>query len=225
MNNTDETLEEYPCLDVPIEPDGPDEPIVLSSGHSRIGMAIGCWFFALIWNSLTWVAMYHSVRDGNWFVVAIVSLFFLVGIAILLGAFYATLQIFNPRPTLVCSQNRLYPGIEFEVSWTHRGNTGSIHELLITLEGTEEASFKQGTTSRTERSLFHQQTIARVTERSEINEGFRVLVLPSDTMHSFKSSRNAILWVLKVHGKIAWWPDMNEQFSISVYPPPIGSGR
>jgi hypothetical protein len=225
MKISGEDLQEYRCVAVPMEPEGPDEPTVLASSHSRIGLAIGCWFFAIIWNAITWGITYFSLRDGNGLVVAFASLFILVGIAVLLGAMYATLQIFNPKPTLVCSQSRLYPGAEFEVSWTHRGNTGRIQELLITLEGIEEATFKQGTSSRTERSLFHQQTIVQTTERSEINEGFRVLVLPPDTMHSFKSSRNAILWVLKIHGKIAWWPDMTEQFPISIFPPTLESER
>lgn len=223
MKNSREEMQEFRCDAVPLEPEGPDEPTVLSSSHSRIGMAIGCWFFAIIWNSITWAITYFSVRDGNWFVIAFASIFILVGIAVLLGAIYATLQIFNPKPTLVCSQSRLYPGAEFEVSWTHRGNTGRIQELLITLEGIEEATFKQGTSNRTERSLFHQQTMLQTTDRSEINEGFRVLELPHDTMHSFKSSRNAVLWVLKVQGKIAWWPDMTEQFPISIFPPTLDS--
>jgi hypothetical protein len=202
MKNSGDDAQEFRCEAVPLELDRPDEPTVLSSSHSRIGMAIGCWFFATI---------------------AFIGLFILVGIAVLLGAIYVTLQIFNPKPTLVCSQSRLYPGMEFEVSWTHRGNTGRIQELLITLEGIEEATFKQGTSSRTERSLFYQHTILQTTEGSEINEGFRVLELPHDTMHSFKSSRNAVLWVLKVHGKIAWWPDMMEQFPIFIFPPTLDS--
>ncbi|MFN9415967.1 MAG: hypothetical protein ACK578_00505 [Pirellula sp.] len=223
MKNSGDDAQEFRCEAVPLELDRPDEPTVLSSSHSRIGMAIGCWFFATIWNSITWIITYFMSRDGNWFGIAFIGLFILVGIAVLLGAIYVTLQIFNPKPTLVCSQSRLYPGMEFEVSWTHRGNTGRIQELLITLEGIEEATFKQGTSSRTERSLFYQHTILQTTEGSEINEGFRVLELPHDTMHSFKSSRNAVLWVLKVHGKIAWWPDMMEQFPIFIFPPTLDS--
>jgi hypothetical protein len=216
-------VREYAYDVVPLEPDAPDEPTVLSTKDSRIGVAVACWFFAMIWNSITWTITYFAWRDGSWFGIAFSSIFVVVGIAILLGAVYATLQIFNPKPTLVCSQNRLYPGTEFEVSWTHRGNTGRIQELRITLEGIEEATFKQGTSNRTERSLFHQQTIVQTTDSLEINEGYRVLTLPADTMHSFKSSRNAILWILKVHGKIAWWPDMTDQFPITIYPPALES--
>jgi hypothetical protein len=35
-------------------------------------------------------------------------------------------------------------------------------------------------------------------------------------MHSFKSDNNRIVWTLHVHGDIAFYPDVNDEFPITV---------
>lgn len=203
----------------PVEDEGPDEPLPLSAKGSRVGTAIGSWFFAIIWNGITWVVGYFVLKEFNLFPALFLAVFFLIGIAVLLFAIYSTLQIWNPRTIVVCSQRNLYPGSEFEISWLHQGNAASISELSIHLEGSESATYRQGTTTRTDKSIFLKQTIVQTKERTEIDSGFSLARLPEETMHSFESGRNSISWQIQVHGKIRFWPDINDTFAITIYPP------
>ncbi len=205
----------------PEEPTGPDEPMQLATSGSRIGTAIGSWFFALIWNGISWTIAYFSMKDFSFFMGLFIGAFLLVGIATLLFAIYSTLQLWNPQTTVVCSQRNIYPGSEFEISWLHQGSSSSISELSIELEGQETATYRQGTTTRTDKSIFYKQTIAKTEEPSEISQGFSLVHLPEDTMHSFKSTRNSIIWQIRVHGKIRFWPDINDTYDITIFPPAI----
>ncbi len=37
-------------------------------------------------------------------------------------------------------------------------------------------------------------------------------------MHSFAAPSNKIVWEIKVEGEIARWPDVNQNFPISIHP-------
>ena len=42
--------------------------------------------------------------------------------------------------------------------------------------------------------------------------------IPEDTMHSFASPNNEVVWSLVVSGDIPRWPDVDETFDIEVRP-------
>ena len=48
--------------------------------------------------------------------------------------------------------------------------------------------------------------------------GRAALAIPGDAMHSLEAPHNKIVWVIRVHGDIARWPDVNEEFSLMVLP-------
>jgi hypothetical protein len=37
-------------------------------------------------------------------------------------------------------------------------------------------------------------------------------------MHSFSTQHNKIVWSIRVKGEIARWPDLNEEFALTVLP-------
>ncbi len=208
----------------PLEEDCPDEPMILAPKVSRAGIAIGCWIFAFVWNAIAWTIGYFAFQDFHWFTAFFIGLFLLVGIAAILFSIYSTLQVFNPRTNVVCSQRNLYAGSEFELSWLHQGNSSSISELLIELEGAETATYRQGTTTRTDKSVFFKHIVVKTTESTEISNGFRLVQLPVDTMHSFQGTRNTIVWHVRIRGIIRFWADIHDEFSITIYPPRVEGG-
>jgi hypothetical protein len=197
--------------------------MILKAKGSRVGTAIGSWFFAFVWNAFSWTFAYFIIKDFHWFAAIFISVFLLIGLATILFSIYSTLQLWNPRTTVVCSQRNLYAGSEFEISWLHQGRSSSIAELAIELEGEESATYRQGTTTRTDKSVFFQQSVVKTSEPTEISKGFSLVTLPNDTMHSFQGERNAIAWQIRVRGKIRFWPDIHDTFSITIYPPPAES--
>lgn len=204
----------------PIEPDGPDVPLVLAAKDSRVASAIGMAFMALIWNGISWTITYVVlIKEFSIVPFLFMSLFCLIGLVLLAGAVYAFLQLFNPRPNLICSQTNIYPGTEFEISWVQKGNSTAIKKLSILVEGVEEVSYRQGTSTRKEKSIFFKHALIETTDQTEIAEGYRMMTIPAETMHSFTSKNNSIVWHIRVEGAIPYWPDIADTFQLSVYPP------
>ncbi len=203
----------------PIESGEPDEPLVIQAAESRVAVAIGLWIAGICWTGIVALIFMGFFQNRNWFPMVILSGFFLIGIALLVFAFYSTLQVFNPRPILASSQRDLYPGSEFELSWMFRGNAKKIRHLKIVLEGIEKVSYRQGTNSRTEEKPFFQKTILDSNSSEFIGQGFELVAIPLSTMHSFQSSNNAFTWQIRVLGKIALWPDIRDRFGIVLLAP------
>lgn len=208
---------------VPVEAPGEDQPLVLKEETSRMTRAVGIWFAAAFWNAITWTITVFAARDGGIFTMLFMGIFIVIGLGLVAGAVYTTMQIFNPRIAVICSQTNLFPGCEFEVSWVVKGKVESIKELLITVEGAEVATYRQGTDTRTETKIFYKNEVVKLTDASQIAQGFQLTSLPVDTMHSFEGSKNKIQWRIKVSGAIGFWPDVQDNFPINVFPPVIGT--
>lgn len=203
----------------PIESGEPDEPLVIQAADSRVAAAIAMWIFSLIWNGVIGLVFLFANIGPGFFPMLFSTVFGLIGIAILVFAIYCTMQIFNPRPILICSQRDIYPGSEFELSWVFRGNSKKIQSMSIVLEGIESVTYRQGTSTRTETVIFLEKKVMESSVCTTIQQGFELISLPVTTMHSFKSSNNAFTWQIRVFGKIALWPDINDRFEIIVLTP------
>jgi hypothetical protein len=183
--------------------------------------ALGAWLFAIIWNGV--IGLFVGLTFGKlpWFPSIILGVFGLIGVAAFFLAMRKTLQLWNPRTTLVCSPRHLYPGSEFEISWLHQGRVTRIQSLTITVEGSEQVTYRQGTSLRSENHGFYRQELVATSDPAAIAKGYVVWRLPLQTMHTFRADRNRILWRIQVHGSLAFWPDIEDQYEITVYPPVI----
>jgi hypothetical protein len=90
--------------------------------------------------------------------------------------------------------------------------------FTITLEGREEATYRRGTSTSTDKSVFASIELARVTHPKEMKRGRVKAAIPAGTMHSFASKNNKFVWELKVVGEIPRWPDVGEEYAIDVKP-------
>ncbi len=203
----------------PVESGEPDEPLVIQAAESRVAVAIGLWIAGIVWTGIVSLVAFGMMQNKVGLTMVIVSVFLLIGIALLVFAFYATLQIFNPSPILACSQRDLYPGSEFELSWMFRGDAKKIKHLEIILEGIEKVSYRQGTSTRTEVKPFFRQMVIDSLSPDSIAQGFELVSIPAATMHSFKSTNNSFTWQIRVLGKIAFWPDIRDRFEIVLLAP------
>ena len=86
----------------------------------------------------------------------------------------------------------------------------------------EEATYRQGTDTRTERRRVYEQVVFAASE-FEIYPEMPYehecdLEFPTDVMHSFQSDHNAVQWRLVVHGVVEKWSNYERVFPIVVYP-------
>jgi len=211
----------------PNEIDDPhdNKPYIVKPTFNQLTTAIALFVFAVFWLGITSTVGYANFESFSFFSGLFFSLFILAGVGILSGAVYAFLGSLNPKPTVVCSQSQIYPGSEFEISWTFAGKIGRIRSIKLSLTGNETVTYRAGTNKRTETKAFFEQTLFESIDPITFAEGFAVTKVPVESMHTFQSSNNRVQWLVKLEGEIPYWPNLSETFEIQVYPPPINPNR
>lgn len=200
------------------------QPLVLKSRGSPLSRLFVLLVFAAFWNIVVGIFVSQVVRDfsagrGSWFMVLFMIPFVLVGLALIGGVLYSLLALFNPRPQVRLTPGCVALGETADLQWRLRGRASRLTTFRVTLEGREEATYRVGTSSRTDRHVFHQQVLAETEDPHQMARGKLPLAIPAHVMHTFTAPNNKIVWMLKVHGEIDKWPDVKEEFELEVIAP------
>ena len=181
---------------------------------------IGCivlLVIALVWNGIVW-AMLLNVEKGSIAPRIFLGLFALIGVGIAVGVIYAFLALFNPRPILTASAGAIPLGGTLDVRWRFTGNVRRLVHLVITLEAREEATYRRGTTTTTDKNVFAILPLLDTADRAQIAGGSATITVPRTLLHTFTAPNNKILWTLRLAGDIPKWPDVSAEFPITVLP-------
>jgi hypothetical protein len=197
--------------------------VTLKPRWSPWGKVLGMLFFALFWNGITGVFVWQVIqswRSGRpeWFLTIFMIPFVLIGLVLIGAVFNFVLALWNPRPTLRLTPGTPRLGQTMSLEWEFSGRVRVIERLRVYLEGREEATYRQGTRTSTDKSVFAEIDLANEPGRLDLYSGRVETALPVKTMHSFESDNNKIVWNIRVKGSIARWPDVDEEFPVSVLP-------
>ena len=226
MNSaTQEPIEnEYAFTRQTLSPE-PDS-ITLKPDASRLGKLIFVLIFCLVWNGVVSVFVYQVIQGfqsgrPEWGQTLFMIPFVLIGLAVVGAVVYQILALFNPRYILTLRPGTLYPGMAGLIDWTVRGRAHRIGTLTIKLLGKEEARYQVGTNTRTASNTFFEMELFNTQDHPDIAAGQIGFAIPDQTMHSFEADNNKIIWSIHVHGDIARWPDVKQDYKIIVSPQPI----
>lgn len=198
--------------------------VELKPAGTRVGKLVGMVFFAAFWNGIVSIFVVNVLGDfaGGGVVRWVFLIFLLPFIAIglfLIGLIVRfTMELANPVPRLTVNRRALAPGETLEVSWRFDGRARRLKSVRLFLEGREEATYRRGTDTRTDKEVFATLEIASAEGFKSGEPGSARLRLPERLMHSFQAENNRVVWVLKIAGGIDWWPDVNEDFAFNVVP-------
>ncbi len=198
-------------------------PIGQSPGWKLFTLAMLC----LIWNVVVAVFVAMAVGqylDGklSWLTTAFVVPFALAGIALIVVFLRQLLVTTGVGPTTVeISDHPLHPGERCRLLVSQSGRL-KFNSLKVMLVCEEEATYRQGTNTRTETWEVHRQEVSHH-EHFEVKRGLPFedeceLAMPAGAMHSFKAEHNEINWKVVVHGDVDGWPDYERSFSLVVCP-------
>jgi len=201
----------------------------LRAGSSRIGKLIFALIFGLIWNSVVSVFLVQCVSgwsqgQGDGCMTAFLVPFLLVGVGVAVLAVYFFLGLFNPSTALKLSSPTIALGDDLEIDWETTGNVDRVKSFSITLEGREEATYRRGTSTSTDKAVFARIELVKSNRGKDLRRGKVKLAIPADTMHTFKSRNNKILWVLQVKGDIPMWPDIGDEYPLEILPQRAAAG-
>ena len=195
-------------------------PQKLKPSESRLVKAIVIGIFCLIWNTFVGVFVITLAGGAHRHVVPLLFMipFVLAGILLVALTIYQILAIFNPKVEIALSNGVVMPGESIDVAWQLYGNVRRLRGLTVFVEGTEKATYTRGTNTYTDTKIFKSIELAATDKQDEMAFGTHVLGIPRDTMHSFSSRHNKIIWTIHVKGDVPRWPDINEKFEFKVKP-------
>ena len=187
---------------------------VLRPRFSAPGKLGGAVVIAAFWNGIVSI----FVAGAGLFTLVFLLPFIAIGIGLIGLVAYQFLALFNPRPTLELNPPVIPLGSAAALRWSFTGQVSRITELAVTLQGIEEAKYRKGTSTYTDKNTFCEMELYRTSDLVEIASGQVGLIVPGDTMHSFKADNNRIVWSIEIRGDIKRWPDVKESFEIEVTP-------
>lgn len=198
-------------------------PVTLRSKATPLAKFVGITLVALFWNGILSIFLYQVVASfvrGNpeWFLTLFMVPFVIVGAALVGGIGYQFLALFNPRIYVTLQSPRLRLGDRVGVDWEVTGSAARIRTLTLRCVGREEATYTRGTNTSTDKSVFARIPIAESGLAEEIARGRAMLEIPRDLVPTFGAAHNKIAWFLHVHGDIPRWPDLDEEFELTVLP-------
>lgn len=193
-------------------------PLELEPTATALGKLLGISLFAVIWNGILGIFVWQLVREPEWFLGCFLVPFVFVGLLLLVGIPYQALALANPRPHVRLTEARLHPGAATNLHWHFTGATGRLRSLRIDLEGRETVNYRSGDSSSSSTATIARVELVDQRQSGLLGQGNVLVEIPEGAMHTFRGRRNRVAWVLTVRAEIARWPDVNEEFEVSVFP-------
>lgn len=200
-------------------------PVTLKSTSHRWAALIGVTLFAAFWNGIVSVFLFEVVDQWStghspWFETLFLTPFVLIGLGVLFGVLHTFLALFNPRPTLTLNQPSIPLGGTLDLQWRLAGSVRRINRFRITLIAREEATYRRGTDTVTDKQTFLEMQLVETDHPRDIADGAVSVTIPPQAMHSFEADHNKIVWQIEVRGTIRRWPDVSDDFPIRIDPAP-----
>lgn len=192
------------------------QQIVTLKGASPFSKATGIWIFAAIWNG---VVVFLWASDAPLLFPIVFGFFGLIMIG---ASIHALLSLFNPRPIAEMSPGDIRPGTYVSLRWRMGGNSRRIQTFTARIKclETRTETHRSGgkTQTRTVKVPIYEETFLETTDPSEIAQGLVQLKIPIEARPTNPSADPPIEWHLEFIGEIPRWPDIKEDFQITVYP-------
>ena len=195
----------------------------LQSSASPLAKLAGAMFIALFWNGITGVFVWFAAKSWingkpEYFLTLFITPFVLIGLGLLGFVGYTFLNLFNPRVRLTVSNTVIALGGTLNLQWQFTGAVSRLQNLKIVLEGREEARYRRGTDNAVDKHVFIRLPVFETTDSRLITQGQAQFSIPPNLMHTWDGGNNKIIWELKLHGEIPRFPDVSEEYPMTILP-------
>jgi hypothetical protein len=198
-------------------------PTVLKPKTSTAGKVIGSIAISIFWNGIVSVFVYQAFQGWktghpDYFLTVFMIPFVLIGLVMVGSIFYFALAAFNPKPVIILSKETIRLGDVVPMHWATKGDVYKIQNFKLSLIGEETATYRRGTNTYTDRHTFFEKVLVNSHNPESIRLGEAFAEIPAESMHSFKSDNNSIVWKISMHCDVPRWPDSKDDFEITVFP-------
>lgn len=193
-------------------------PVTLEPRSGPITKLVLSLILAGFWNGIVSIFLWQLIvswRAGSpdWFLALFLIPFVLIGLLLLSAVPYSLLALVNPRPRVRLSTAVPRAGESLQIDWSFRGASGRIRSLKISLEGTRARTSTRGSESRSRSESFRSIEILDRHRGFPLQSGSVGSTLPADLEPTVDGE---ITWKLRLHGVIAYWPDVMEEYEVRV---------
>lgn len=163
-----------------------------------------------------WLVAYH--QKHSWFMFETFT--YLPLFALMIGSMYfvvyAFMQIFNPSVTLTLNPVKLITGNKYLISFVINGAVTRLSDFSIDLVGVKKVTTynEEEKRSHTQDIIFYKDNIYHVEQYNVTTIGFIEYIFDDSLAPSRKEGNTEILWQIHAKGKIKFWPDMLNEYSI-----------
>ena len=206
------------------EQGGDESSKTFSPGGKRLVAFFVILGIALFWNGITSVFVWQAIesfRTGSpeWFLAIFITPFVLIGLCLIVGVIYTLATQFNPKPVLTLTPGTPTLGQALSVEWKIRSGAYRLRRLRLLLLGKEKATYRRGTNTSTDTETFYRRVLAESSHGLEMIQGEGRIELPVDLCPTLDLGNNEIEWSLRVEGEIARWPDVGDEYTITIRAP------
>lgn len=170
--------------------------------------------FSIVWVGIVGFFMVHDSSPMLW-------LFALVGVVLVVATVGQGLILLNPKVMLSIYDLPLTMGSKANVIWqigSGSAQASKVTDFSIVLIGQERATYHRGTDSYTDTHDFYSQRYELSRQQLQAGKGSIMIHVPEQTMHTWHSQNNEVVWLLHVQGTIPRWPNIDEKYEITVFP-------
>jgi hypothetical protein len=193
-------------------------PQKLRSGESRTAKLLMFGMGCLFWNGMLVIFGQHIFRKPGWFELLFLLPFVIAGLGLLGAVVYQALCLFNPRVEVALSNGAVSLGETIDVAWQLEGRVGRLSRLTVSVDGVEQATYTRGSSTVTDKSTFASLVVYDGERKDDFAFGSQAVQIPPGAMHTFRARNNKFVWLVRVRGRIVWWPDIDESFEFVVQP-------
>jgi hypothetical protein len=167
---------------------------------------------AIVWNSLTGLAIYAVVSKWNggaqYFVAVVLLVFALIGLVMIWSIFYQTVLLLGPRVTISTGSNNFRFGGMFDINWSFT-MPQLIQKVEFWLE--PEGDDKEA------HSYNHAVCVYIGWDNLHSAQGQHSIQLPENSPRPYITSRK-INYVLTLKATIKYFPDLEIDYPIDISP-------
>lgn len=183
-------------------------------GHIPVAGFIFLVIFGAIWNGVVWGPMRNSgIADGLGFLFFLP--FALVGLGVIAALVYSVFSLFGPKFEIQIAESHLARGESTQLRWRRSGKAAS-NNFALYLVGKEEATYRNGSSTSTATSVFHEQVLFQTTVPMAMENGHVELRIPTDALPSFHGRSNRFRWFVVLKASVPRLPDIRGEREITV---------
>jgi Protein of unknown function (DUF3592) len=213
------TLRQAKSQMTPITVMRPPGGLLLKPKSSPVTKFVGGLLVSIFWNGITWVGLLFVIQDKAWFALLFLSLFVLIGLALIWFTIHSFFGLFSPRAHLRLSHTPVALGESGELSWEFTGRIDKLRDLHLVIEGRDERDEGSGKNRRTHTNTFYTADIGHFTNINDLKSASVLCTIPTGHLPTDTEGGERVIWLIRLKATVEFGADLNDEYPLTVVAP------